>query len=153
MYELMVAYWPTADADPSATEAMLEFARIANAKPKVVFSTSLTSVEWNGRLVSGHVEDELARLRTEFDGDLDIGGPTLASQFIRRGLVDEYRLLIHPVVLGAGTPFFPGLERPMGLQLKESQTFASGVVYLGYGRRLARHDEHVERLGLSLELE
>ena len=132
MYELMVAYWPTAESDPSATEAMLDFARIANAKPKIVFSSSLQTVNWNGRLVSGDVEDELARLRTGFDGDLDIGGPTLASQFIRRGLVDEYRLLIHPVILGAGTPFFPGLEAPIGLQLKESQTFASGVTYLGY---------------------
>jgi dihydrofolate reductase len=132
MYDLMVAYWPNAESDPSATEAELDFARIANAKPKIVFSTSLTSVEWKGRLVSGNVDDELARLRSEFDGDLDIGGPALASQFIRRGLVDEYRLVVHPVVLGAGTPFFPGLERPIGLRLKETRTFESGVIYLGY---------------------
>ena len=132
MYELMVAYWPTAESDPSATEAMLDFARIANTKPKIVFSTSLASVEWKGRLVRGDVGAELERLRDEFDGDLDIGGPTLALQFIQRGLVDEYRLLVHPVILGAGTPFFPRLETPIGLRLKESQTFDSGVIYLGY---------------------
>jgi dihydrofolate reductase len=132
MYDLMVAYWPTAESDPGATEAMVDFARIANPKPKIVFSSSLDSVEWNGRLVRGDVGDELARLRTEFDGDLDIGGPTLASQFISRGLVDEYRLIVHPVILGAGTPFFPGLEASIGLRLKETRTFESGVLYLGY---------------------
>jgi dihydrofolate reductase len=132
MYELMVGYWPTAASDPSATPAMLEFARIADAKPKVVFSSTLSSVEWNGRLVRGDVRAELARMRAEFDGELDIGGATLAGEFIRRGLVDEYRLLVHPVMLGAGTPFFPPLERPIRLRPSDTHRFASGVVYLGY---------------------
>jgi len=132
MYELMAGYWPTAESDPSATDPMLEFARIWHTTPKVVFSSTLDAVEWNSRLVRGDVGDELARLRTEFDGDLDVGGPTLAASFIRRGLVDEYRLLVHPVVLGAGTPFFPALEDPLGLRLTETRRFDSGVVYLGY---------------------
>ena len=67
-----------------------------------------------------------------FDGDLDVGGPTLASAFIERGLIDEYRLVVHPVILGAGTPFFPGLDRPTALRLLETRTFASGAMYLGY---------------------
>ncbi len=132
LYEVMTAYWPTAESDPSATESMLDFARVWNAKPKVVFSTSLEKVEWKSRLVTGDVGEELARLRVEFDGDLAVGGPTLASAFIERGLVDEYRLLVHPVILGAGTPFFPVLDRPIGLRLLETRTFGSGVVYLGY---------------------
>ncbi len=132
LYEVMTAYWPTAEADPSATDFMLDFARIWNPKPKVVFSSTLASVNWNSRLVSGDVSGELARLRTEFDGDLEVGGPTLASAFIRRGLVDEYRLLVHPVILGAGTPFFPQLDAPLRLRPTESRTFASGVRYLGY---------------------
>jgi len=60
------------------------------------------------------------------------GGPTLASAFIRRGLVDEYRLLVHPVILGAGTPFFPQLETPIRLRLTETRRFESGVMYLSY---------------------
>jgi dihydrofolate reductase len=132
LYEVMASYWPTAESDRSATDSMLDFARIWNDKPKVVFSSTLATVDWNSRLVSGDVGDELARLRTEFDGDLDVGGPTLASEFIRRGLVDEYRLLVHTVILGAGTPFFPKLETPIRLRLTATRTFESGVIYLGY---------------------
>lgn len=135
MYELMAGYWPTAEADPSATAAMRDFARIWNSLPKMVFSSTLTTVEWNSRLLRGDVGEELARLRAEFDGDMDVGGATLASAFIRRGLVDEYRLLVHPVILGAGTPFFPDLEAPIGLRLMESRTFSSGVLYMGYAAR------------------
>jgi dihydrofolate reductase len=132
MYEVMAAYWPTAEADPSATGVMLEFARIWNAKPKVVFSHTLESVGWHSRLMAGDVGEKFAELKAEFDGDLEVSGPTLASQFIERGLVDEYKLVVHPVVLGSGTPFFPRLERPIGLKLTETHTFGSGVVYLGY---------------------
>lgn len=132
LYEVMAAYWPSGESDPAATEPMREFARIWNAMPKVVFSTTLPSVEWNSRLVRGDLAEELARLRQEFVGDIGVGGPTLAAEFIRRGLVDEYRLVVHPVVLGAGTPFFPPLDGPMRLRPIETQMFASGVVYLGY---------------------
>jgi dihydrofolate reductase len=132
VYELMAAYWPTAETDPTATDYMLEFARIWTEKPKIVFSSTLTSVDWNSRLVSGDVGDVLARLRSEFDGDLTVDGPTLASAFIKRGLVDEFQLLIHPVILGAGTPFFPELDIPIRLRRTETRTFASGVTLLGF---------------------
>ncbi len=77
-------------------------------------------------------DEDFARVKAEFDGELEVCGPTLAAEFIRRGLVDEYRLVVHPVILGAGTPFFPRMERPLALRLTETRTFASGVVYLGY---------------------
>jgi dihydrofolate reductase len=128
----MAAYWPTAEQDPAATDVTREFARIWNATPKIVFSNSLASVEGNSRLVRGDVGEELTRLRNEFPGNLDVGGPTLASAFIARGLVDEYRPVVHPVVLGAGTPFFPPLERPLRLRLAETRTFESGAIYLEY---------------------
>src|SRR6185369_4700558 len=125
VYQLMVAYWPTAESDPAATPAMLDFARVTNPKPKVVFSTTLESVSWNGRLVQGDVGDVLDRLRDEFAGDLVLAGPTLAAQFVRAGLVDQYRLVVHPVIVGGGLPFFPDLERPIGLRLTESRKFES----------------------------
>jgi len=132
LYELMAAYWPNAESDPDATGTMREFGRIWLATPKVVFSKTLDSVDWNSRLARGDVGEELERLKEEFHGDMEVGGPTLASEFIRRGLVDEYGLVIHPVVLGAGRPFFPGLDSRIGLRQIETHRFESGVVYIGY---------------------
>jgi len=132
MYELMAGYWPTGENDPSATDVEREFARIWKATPKIVFSTSLAQVEHNARLVSGDVGVVLEGLRSEFDGDLDVGGPNLAGQFVRRGLVDEYRLIVHPVVLGAGTPFWPELDAPLALRLVETRAFASGAEARSY---------------------
>ena len=74
----------------------------------------------------------MAKVRQEFNGDLSVGGATLASAFIREGLVDEYGLVVHPVVIGQGTPFFPETEQPLRLRLIDSKRFASGVLYLRY---------------------
>ena len=76
--------------------------------------------------------DVLDDVRREFDGDLGVGGPNLANQFVRRGLVDEYRLVVHPVVLGAGTPMWPQLDDALRLKLVETRTFASGVLAVSY---------------------
>ena len=132
MYELMAGYWPHAEMDPDATPVMRDFARIWTPMPKAVFSSTLDHVDWNSRLVRGNAIDEVARLRRDTGDEIGIGGPTLAASLIRAGLVDEYRLLVHPVVLGAGLPFFPDLERPIGLRQIDEHHFASGVVYLGY---------------------
>jgi dihydrofolate reductase len=96
MYEVMADYWPTGEDDPSATDVMNEFARIWKPMPKIVFSSSLEHVQHNSRLVRGDVGAVLDGLRQEFEGDLDVSGPNLAGQFVRRGLVDEYRLVIPP---------------------------------------------------------
>jgi dihydrofolate reductase len=132
LYEVMAAHWPTGESNHASTETEREYARIWNAMPKIVFSSTLPAVEWNSRLVHGDPADELARLRTEFDGDFGVAGPTLAAAFIRRGLVDEYRMVVHPVILGAGTPYLPPLDEPIRLRLTETRTFASGVTYRGY---------------------
>jgi dihydrofolate reductase len=132
IYELMAAYWPGVESDPSATETEREFARIWNAMPRIVFSRTLEAVRPGCRLVAGDVAVRLAEIRSEFRGDLGVAGATLASEFIERGLVDEYRLVVHPVILGAGRPFFPALPDRIGLRLRETRTFGSGVVYLGY---------------------
>jgi len=133
MYELMTDYWPTAESDPTATPAMVEFARIWKERPKVVFSRSLDRVEWNSRLVREDAPGEVARLKAQPGFDMDVGGPTTASTLMRSGLVDEYRLYVHPVILGAGTPFFSPLDDRVRLELLETHEFGSGVVYLRYG--------------------
>ncbi|MDO8484810.1 MAG: dihydrofolate reductase family protein [Candidatus Limnocylindrales bacterium] len=132
MYQLMTDYWPTAEEDPLATLAMLEFARIWKDKPKIVFSRTLERVAWNSRLVRDNVAEEVARLKAQPGYDMDIGGPTTASTLMQLGLIDEHRLFVHPVILGAGTPFFPALDDRIGLKLLETRTFDSGVVYLRY---------------------
>ena len=132
MYQLMIDYWPTAQNDPSATPAMREFARIWKDKPKIVFSRTLAGVEWNSRLVQNDAAGEVARLKAQPRFDMDVGGPSIASTLMRLGLIDEYRLFVHPVILGAGTPLFPALEDRIGLKLLETRTFGSGVVYLRY---------------------
>jgi dihydrofolate reductase len=132
LYELMVDYWPTAGADPAATPAMLEFAQIWLDKPKIVFTRTLDRVEWTSRLVRDDAAEEVARLKAQPGFEMSVGGPTLASSVMRAGLVDEVRLFVHPVILGAGTRFFPALPDRIGLTLLETRTFGSGVVYLRY---------------------
>ena len=132
LYELMAAHWPAAEQDPAVTGVERDFARIWNAMPKIVFSRTLERVDHNSRLVQGDVGTVLEAVRREFDGDLAVAGPDLAGQFVREGLVDEYRLVVHPVVLGAGKPFWPEVERPLPLRLVETRTFASGVELRSY---------------------
>lgn len=134
LYELMNAYWPTAGDNPDASETERDFAATWNATPRYVFSRTRTSVEGAGRLVTGDIGDRLAEIRAAHPGNVDVGGATLAASFIERDLVDEYQLLVHPIVLGGGTRYFPALERELSLKLVETRTFASGVVYLGYRR-------------------
>ncbi|HEV8456251.1 MAG TPA: dihydrofolate reductase family protein [Gemmatimonadales bacterium] len=134
LYELMSDFWPTADADPSAPDYVVEFARIWRDEPKVVFSTTLERVDWNSRLVRDNIAEEVTKLKAQPGKDMNVGGPTLASTLMRLGLVDEFRPVVHPVVLGGGTPFFPALDNRIGLRLVETRTFGSGVVYLRYER-------------------
>ena len=122
LYQLMSAHWPTAESDPTSTPAMLEYARIWIDTPKFVVSNTLERVEGKARLVRGDVGEVLEQVRSEFKGDLEVGGPTLAAEFIKRGLVDEYRLVVHPVILGRGTPFFPALDEPIPLRFVEERS-------------------------------
>jgi dihydrofolate reductase len=130
LYQLMTDHWPTAEADPSATPAMLEFARIWKDKPKIVLSRTLERVDWNSRLVRDDAAQEVARLKAQPGFDMSVGGPKTASTLMRLGLIDEYRLFVHPVILGAGTRFFPVLDDRIGLKHIETRSFGSGVVYL-----------------------
>lgn len=131
LYETMRP-WETILDDPSASEAELEFARIWKDTLKIVFSRTLREVEGNARLVRDNAEEEVARLKEEPGKDLAVGGASLASSLMRAGLIDEYRLFVSPVVVGGGTPFFPSLDKRIDLELVETRTFGSRVVYLRY---------------------
>jgi dihydrofolate reductase len=136
LYETML-YWETADQDPSLDDSMLEWGTIWKALPKVVFSTTLSAVHGNARLASGGVAQEIERLRAEpGEGNIAIGGATLAAEAAALGLIDEYRAKVYPVLLGGGAPFFPQRERRVDLELVETRSFSSRVVYLHY--RVAR---------------
>jgi dihydrofolate reductase len=134
LYETML-YWETADQNPAASDYELEFARIWKDTPKIVFSTTLEKVEGNARLAKGGVAEEVAALKEQPGQDLAVGGAGLASTLVKLGLIDEYRVFVSPVVLGAGTPYFPSLDDRIELELVESQTFGSRVVYLRYRAR------------------
>jgi dihydrofolate reductase len=134
LYEVM-SYWDTAAEDnSSAPEHELEFARIWKDLPKIVFSQTLEKVGGNARLVRDKVAEEVAALKQQAGGDLAVGGAGLASTCMKLGLIDEYRPIIHPVVVGGGTPFFPPLDTGISLQLIETRAFGSGAVYVRYER-------------------
>ncbi len=132
LYELMSAHWPTADQAPDVSLVEAEFARSWRAMPKVVFSKTLTSVDWNSRLERGDVVAVARTLKAETDGVIDVAGPTLAAPLVRAGLVDEFHVVVHPTAVGGGLPFFPPLEGHIKLELVENRTFQSGAVLLRY---------------------
>jgi dihydrofolate reductase len=132
LYETML-YWETADEDPSIDDADREWIALWNPLPKVVFSTTLSQVQGNARLAPESLAEEIDRLRGEpGGGDIAIGGATLAAEAAALNLIDEYRVLVYPVLVGGGTAFFPRSERRVDLDLVESRTFSSGVVSLHY---------------------
>jgi dihydrofolate reductase len=136
LYETML-YWETADQDRTLDDAEIEWAALWNPLPKVVFSTTLTTVEGAARLASGSLAEEIGRLRAEpGDGDIAIGGATLAAEAAELDLIDEYRAVVYPVLVGGGISYFPQRERRVDLELIETRTFSSRFVYLRY--RVAR---------------
>lgn len=132
LYDLMSAYWPTADRDPDATPMIVDYARVWCAMPKVVFSRTLESVDWNSRLERGDPVEVVTKLKAETDGTMEVAGATLAAPIVQAGLVDEYRIVIAPTAVGGGTPFFPTLPSWISLRLLENRTFSCGTVLLRY---------------------
>jgi len=132
LYETM-SYWETADQNPSLTDLERQFADLWVSLPKVVFSTTLSAVEGSNRLATGTLAEEVERWRAEpGQGDIAIGGATLAAEAAELGLIDEYGLRVHPVLVGGGTPFFARTQRRADLELVGSHTFDCGVMYLRY---------------------
>ena len=133
-YELMAAFWPTADTDPASTGPMVEFARIWRDMPKIVFSRTLERADWNTTVVRDLVAEEVMALKARPGGDMALGGADLAAAFMRHDLIDEYRLYVHPIVIGQGKPLFQRSSARIKLRLAETRTFGNGVVLLRYQR-------------------
>lgn len=134
LYETML-YWES-DAQASFDEPEREWAALWNPLPKVVFSRTLRTVQGAARLATGGLAEEVERLRAEAaPGDIAIGGGTLGAQAVDLGLVDEYLLKVHPVLVGGGVPLFPRGDHRQDLELVESRSFSGGVMLLHYRRR------------------
>jgi dihydrofolate reductase len=134
LYEVM-RYWETAEQrDPSLPEAQLEFARLWRELPKIVYSKTLEAVEGEKATLShGDPVEEVRELKEQSGADIAVGGAELAATLTAHGLIDEYHLFATPVILGGGKPLFGG-DTPVGVELLESRTFGSGVVYMRYRR-------------------
>jgi len=132
-YQLMENYWPHAHEDPKATRGMLRFAEKFNAVPKIVFSRTLRKADWsNSRLVAENMVDEVINLKKQPGKNISLGGISTSQEFMRLGLVDEYWLAVHPVIIGQGRRLFEGVHERVNLKLMDIKTFRSGVVALHY---------------------
>ena len=129
-YEGMASYWPT----PEASEYDSAIAHTMNTIPKIVFSATLGSADWqNSRLVSGNAADAISELKQQPGKLLAIfGSPTLTVSFLEQRLVDELRVMVHPILLGTGKSLFTGLKDRVPLTLQTTTTFSSGNVLLSY---------------------
>ena len=127
-YELMAKYWPSAPVD--------EIADKMNNLPKIVFSRTLQKVDWNNsKLVRNNIQQEVSKLKKQPGMDMVIfGSAMLASSLMQLGLVDEYRIILQPVLLGSGSPLFRGIGERIPLKLITAKTFGSGAILLSYQR-------------------
>ena len=135
LYETMV-YWETAEQDPGDLRLRSRVRPdLESSSPKVVCSSTLTEVEGNTQLATGSIEEEVACLKSEYDGEIAVGGPGLAGHVCARlDLIDEYVLFVHPTIVGGGLPYFPDLTAPLELKLVETRTFGNRVVHTRYER-------------------
>lgn len=139
-FELLAEYWPSAAenpaaaADPEKPERHIEAARMMNAKEKIVFSKTLKQTAWNNStIIAGDLATEAARLKREPGRDIPLfAGAGIANSFMRLGLIDEYRLIVNPVLLGSGTPLFQNGRDRSDLKLVEARPFKSGAVLVTY---------------------
>jgi dihydrofolate reductase len=138
LYETMLV-WET---DPAMRDSELDaaFADAWGAIPKIVFSRTLDSVQGNARLAEASLAEEAAAALDAAGKDVGIGGAGLAAQAIELGLVDDLRMFRYPIVVGGGTPFLPPVTNDVALELIETRTFGSRVIYERYGRAREESD-------------
>lgn len=133
VYEIMENAWPDIALDESMPDYMQEYGRIWLETPKILVARTRTEADHNTRVIGGSdAIDQLAALRADTDGDIGVGGATIATQLLAAGLLDELLLFTHPVVLGSGRPLFDRMERPLELELLETAEFEGGVTMRRY---------------------
>ena len=132
-YELMESYWPMAPNDPEATGSMIKFAHRINSMPKIVFSKTLEKVEWNNsKLIRNDIIKEVKKLKQQPGKNLSIGGISVIQELTNEGLIDDYWILVHPLIIGKGRLLFEGINQSIKLKLINIKNFNSGVVVLHY---------------------
>lgn len=133
IHEIMEESWPRFADDPSMPDVMHEYAHIWMTTPKILLSNTRTEAGYDTRIVGGpDAIEQLAEMKATTDGDIGVGGATVATQLLAAGLLDELLLFQHPVVLGSGRPLFDQLDRPLSLALLEREEFEQGVVMHRY---------------------
>ncbi len=141
IYEIMEDFWPGARHDESLPDFLREYGEIWTTTPKVLVSRTRTSAEHNTRVIGGDdAISRLAALREEIDGDIGVGGATLATQLLEADLLDELLLFTHPVILGRGRPLFDPHDRQVELDLLEQASFEAGVTLHRYAVRTATNN-------------
>lgn len=132
VWDMMSGFWPNAES-MSTDEHDLHFAPIWRATPKIVFSRTLERADWNTRVISGDLADEVTALKEQPGNDLLLsGGSQLAASLTKLGLIDDYLVIVHPVVLGGGKPLFLPPKDRVNLRLVDTRTFDSRTVLLHY---------------------
>ena len=133
-YGVMAKYWPSKARDLSFPREDIAFADMMNSYTKIVFSKTLTTPEWNNtKLLNGNIAAEIVHLKQQPGKNLIIyGSGKVVASLIQLGLIDEYHIWVHPVILGKGKPMFKDLPEKLNLTLLKTKTFDSGVVILYY---------------------
>jgi len=133
-YQSFASSWPYVPDNPNVSEGEKQYARALNTMRKIVFSRTLESVEWNNSTLRKEVvPEEIAQLKQELGHDMVIyGSASLIQTLTNHGLIDEYQVLVHPVILGGGKPLFHNIQQQIKLKLVNTKTHPSGVVVLSY---------------------
>ena len=131
-YQLM-EYWPTVVKNPTGNKVMDEFALVMDRIPKIVFSNTLKSLEWeSAKLATKDFKEEILELKQQSGKDILVGSPSLIVEATQLGLIDEYQLCVHPVILGNGLPLFKNINDKIILKLLKTKTLGSGAIVLYY---------------------
>ena len=132
-YQLMESFWPIVHKDSRSTQSILRFADKINSIRKLVFSNTLTEVNWeNTNLVNGNISNEVLSLKKQPGKNISVGSLSIASDLTNAGLIDEYWFLVHPIFSSSNKRIFNNIKKRINLKLISTKKFNSGVVVLHY---------------------
>jgi dihydrofolate reductase len=134
-YQLMESFWPTLVKEPSGNKPMDDFAELMDEIPKIVYSRTLNAVDWKSATLKKEiVKEEIEALKQQDGKDIFAGSPSMIVQLTQLGLIDEYQLCVHPIILGSGLTLFKNIQNRIDLTLTKTKTFGTGVIVLYYKR-------------------